>query len=273
MNIMKKHLSKIISLCFAIGIMMSCALVSVNAADDELTVNSEAKVKVGDKIKYTLYLSDTTEDIIGFQMSLFYDHNYLELNKDSIDYNKFEGVVHNLNIEDRIPMNWTDFTSPVSFSNKAAFLSLEFKVLKGGKTDISQFVTEMYGNDMTYLKSYKWTYDITVNDKKVAEDKIPVINSDDETLKKRQGSFINYLDGMGEANSPQKDEHKAVIGSEPPTVVGTQYQSQVVEVTKYVDADGGETSFNIIPIVVIIAVIVVAGAIVAILILKKRMGY
>lgn len=263
---MKKHLVKIISLCFASVLMLSfMTSITAFAADDELTVNSNAKVKVGDKIKYTLYLSDTKEDIIGFELRMFYDHNYLELDKDSVNYGKFDGVIHNLNIEDKIPINWTNISTPVSFSNKAEFLSMEFKVVYGGETEISQFVSEMYGDDMTYLKSYKWTYDITVNDKSIVKDQTPVISDDQQTLEKNQGSFINYIDGMGEENTPNKDNHQAVVGSVPGTQIATQY----VDVTRYenVSSDG---SFNMMPIIVIVAVVVVAGAIVAILIIKKR---
>ena len=260
---MKKHLVKIVSLCFTAVLMLSfMTSITAFAADDELTVNSDAKVKVGDKIKYTLYLSDTKEDIIGFELRMFYDHNYLELDKDSVNYGKFDGVVHNLNIEDKIPINWTNISTPISFSSKAEFLSMEFKVLQGGETEISQFVSEMYGDDMTYLKSYKWTYDITVNDKTIVEDKTPVISDDEQTLEKNQGSFINYIDGMGEENTPNKDNHQAVVG-------GTQIATEYVDVTRYENVNSNG-SFNMMPIIVIVAVVVVVGAIIAILIIKKR---
>lgn len=260
---MKKYLVKIVSLCFTAVLMLSfMTSITAFAADDELTVNSDAKVKVGDKIKYTLYLSDTKEDIIGFELRMFYDHNYLELDKDSVNYGKFDGVIHNLNLEDKIPINWTNISTPVSFASKAEFLSMEFKVVKGGETEISQFVSEMYGDDMTYLKSYKWTYDITVNDKTIVKDQTPVISDDAQTLEKNQGSFVNYIDGMGEENTPNKDNHSAVVG-------GTQIATEYVDVTRYenVPASG---SFNMMPIIVIVAVVVVVGAIIAILIIKKR---
>ena len=263
---MKKHLVKIISLCFVSVLMLSLmTTMTVFAADNELTVNSDAKVKVGDKIKYTLYLSDTKEDIIGFELRMFYDHNYLELDKDSMNYGKFDGVFHNLNIEDKIPINWTNISTPISFANKAEFLSMEFKVVKGGETEISQFVTEMYGDDMTYLKSYKWSYDITVNDKSIVKDQTPVISDDKQTLENNQGSFINYVDGMGEENTPNKDNHQAVVGSVPGTQIATQY----VDVTRYENVTSNG-SFNMMPIIVIVAIVVIVGAIVAILIIKKR---
>ena len=142
---------------------------------------------------------------------------------------------------------------------------MEFKVVKGGETEISQFVTEMYGDDMTYLKSYKWSYDITVNDKTIVKDQTPVISDDKQTLEKNQGSFINYVDGMGQENTPNKDNHQAVVGS----VQGTQIATQYVDVTRYENVTSNG-SFNMMPIIVIVAIVVIVGAIVAILIIKKR---
>lgn len=218
------------------------ALISVSstvfaAEDEELTINDNAKVKVGDRIKYTLCLADTTDTIIGFELRLFYDHNYLELDKNSLNFEKFNGVIYNTELEDKIPINWTNISSPADFSKKATFLTVEFRVLKAGETDISQFVSEMYGDDMTYLKSYTWTYNITVNDETVVSNQVPKISEDEETLQKKQGGIINYLDGKGEKNSPDKDNHSAVIGY---TVVATEY----VDVTKNVSNSNqnGESS-------------------------------
>lgn len=266
---MKNLFAKAVSLVFAlVFLLLSVGTVSVFAADDDntLVINSDAKVKVGDKVKYTLYLSDTKEDIVGFEMRLFYDHNYLKLEKDSISYSKFDGVVQNLDIQDKIPFNWTNVSNPVSFSNKAEFISLSFKVLKGGETEISQFVSEMYGKDLTSLKSYKWTYDISVNDKSIVKDKTPVISKDENTLNNKQGGFINYIDGMGEENSPNKDNHQAVVG----VVNGTQIATKYIDVTKNGGALTGDGGFWIMTILVVVAVLLVIGAIIVILIIKRR---
>lgn len=263
---MKNHIVKIFSLCITAVLLFSfMTSITAFAADEELTINTDAKVKVGDKIKYTLYLSDTDDDIIGFELRIFYDHNYLELDKESVNYGKFDGVIHNLNLEDKIPINWTNVSTPISFASKAEFLSLEFKVLKGGETEISQFVSEMYGFDMTYLKSYKWSYDITVNDNTIVDDQTPVISDDEQTLQNNQGSFINYVDGMGEENTPNKENHQAVVGNVPGTQIATQY----IDVTKY-ESVNSNGSFNMMPIIVVFAIAVIVGAIIAILIIKKR---
>lgn len=262
---MKKHIARILSVLFMMSLVLASSF-STSAAEDELVINSDAKVKVGDTVKFSLYLSDTTEDIIGFEMRLFYDSEYLEFDKDSITYEKFDGVIHNLNLENKIPISWTNISAPASFSQKALFVSAEFKVLKGGETEISQFVTEMYGDDMTYLKSYKWTYDITVNNEPVVTDKTPVMNADEETLTRSQGSFINYIDGMGEENTPNKDNHEIYGGTGPQ--VGTNIVSNIVDVTRYENAGG--SGGDMTPVIIIAAIVVVIGAIVAILIVKRN---
>lgn len=115
----------------------------------------------------------------------------------------------------------------------------------------------MYGDDMTYLKSYKWTYDISVNDETIVSDKVPPISDNQEIINEKQGSFINYIDGMGEDNSPNKDEHQAVTG----VVEVTQYK----EVTKTTTTSG-----SMVYIIAAAAVIIVALAVVAIIVVKKR---
>lgn len=258
---MKKLFSKIISLCFVLMIMFA-ATQTAFATEEQLTINGEAKVNVGDTVKFSLYLSDCTEEIIGFEMRLFYDSEYLEMDKESIVYEKFDGVIHNTNIEGKFPTSWTNVSNPADFSEKALFLSADFKVLKAGDAEISYFVTDMYGDDMTYLKSYKWTYDITVNDEAVVSEKTPPVSRDEETLSKKQGSFINYEDGMGEENSPNKSNHQAVISTE----VVTQYKD-VLQDNPTNSTSGGS---SMLYIVIGAAIAVVVLAIVAIVIVKKR---
>lgn len=260
---MKRLITKTISVMFCLAMLLSVTLTAF-AANNELSINSESKVNVGDKIKYTLYMSDTTEDIIGFEMRIFYDDKYLKLDKESVEYDKFNGVIHNLDLKNRIATSWTDFMNPVGFSTKAPFISMEFEVLQAGDTEISQFVTDMYGDDMTFLKSYKWTYSIEVNGKDVSTDKTPLISEDADTLAQKQGSFINYLDGMGEENTPNKEDHQAVTGVIPTTGV----VSNIVENTRIVEVENNDGSMNMTPLIIVVAAIIVIGAIVAIVIVK-----
>ncbi len=252
---MKKQLIRICIVLFSITIALFSTMPAY-AAEDVLTINSDAKVNVGDTIKFSLNLSDCTEEIIGFEMRIFYDSNYLQFNKDSLTYDKFQGVIYNQNLQNVIPMSWTNISNGADFSKKGLLVSAEFKVIKGGETEISEFITDMYGDDMTYLKSYKLTYDITVNDEVIVSDKPPVVNDDEETLKQKQGGFINYDDGMGD-NSPDKNSHRAIISTE------------VVDVTRYEQADS-PSSGSTLTIFVIIGIVVVVLAVIAVVIVKKR---
>lgn len=253
---MKRLLIRFCSVIFTIMVALSCYIPAF-AAEKVLTVNSDAKVNVGDTIKFSLNLSDCTEEIIGFEMRIFYDSNYLQFNKDSLTFDKFQGVIYNQNLQNVIPMSWTNISNGADFSKKGLLVSAEFKVIKEGETEISEFITDMYGDDMTYLKSYKLTYDITVNDEVIVSDKPPVVNDDEDTLKQRQGGFINYDDGMGD-NSPDHNGHRAIISTE------------VVDVTRYEQASSTSSGNNTLTIFVIIGIVVVVLAVIAVVIVKKR---
>lgn len=260
---MKSMLRRFIPICLSLVVLMSLTVTAFAADDNVLTINGGAEVNVGDRVKYTLYLADTKEEIIGFQLALFFDKEYLELDKNSMSFDKFDGVIYNADLDDSLPMNWTNISHPADFSKKAMFLSLEFRVLKGGETDISQFVTEMYGDDMTYLKSYTWTYDISVNDNAVVSDQTPLINDDEEYAEKNSGSIVNYLDGMGEENTPNKDNHPAVVGY-------SQTVTEIVDVTKANSSSEESGDFPITTVIIGAAVMIVVLAVVGVVVIKKR---
>lgn len=278
---MKQIALKITSVCFVLVLLLfavtvvsaeevqsTAAKIAENGdTSSQLTINDEAKVNVGDTVKFTLYLSEVKDPVIGFEMRIFYDNEFLEYQEKSLDFEKFEVVFFNESIAGRIPMNWTDFTHPADFSDKSVFLSADFKVLKGGNADISYFITEIYGEDMTYLKSYKWTYDITVNDEKLITDGVLPVSQDKNTLDKNQGSFINYVDGMGEENSPNSvKDHPAVVGAlgnnqNYEGVTYNVYEQEVQDITKVVTKDSekekGGMSSTLIFIIIAIPVLVV----------------
>ena len=120
----------------------------------------------------------------------------------------------------------------------------------------------MYGDDMTYLKSYKITCKLWVNGKEVEDNAVPIVNNDTANSEKIQGDFVNYIDGMGEENSPNKDDHKSVVVEK--KYISTQQNSQVVDVTKVVEssANGSGSNTTLIVIIAIVVVLIAAGAII-----------
>ncbi len=234
---MRHKIAKIGSILLASMILL--ASVSTAFAAAELKINdATVNVNEGDTIKFTLNLSDTTEDIIGFELRVFFDSEKLELVKGSVTSDKFDNLFYNEDLDGKLPMNWTDFNNPVNCSKKTPFFSCNFKVLSGGEAKISYFVTELYGDDLTSLKSYTWSYDITDGDTPVVTDGVLPITDDKETLDNRQSQFINYVDGKGELNTPNKDNHESVVGVMPTTRVDTE----IIEVTRYEDVENGGSS-------------------------------
>ena len=266
---MKQFVLKITSLCFALTLLTFSAL-SVSAedgakADATLTLNDEATVNVGDTVTYSLYLGDTVEPIVGFELRLFYDSDFLEYQKGSLKFEKFDVVVYNEDIVGKIPMNSTSLTNLPLFDKKTQFLSADFKVTKPGKANISYFFTELYGENMTYLKNFTFTYGLTVGDKAIVTDGTPLVNTDEDTLNNNQGDFINYADGMGE-NSPNQAEHNVVGGTLAPYV-----QTDIVEVTRVVpgnEKSGGMSGGWVF--VLIAAPILIAAVVAAVIIVNKK---
>ena len=236
---MKHYIAKITSILIAAMIILTST--STAFAEDTLKINgSDKTANKGDTIKFTLNLADTREDIIGFELRVFYDSEKLELVKGSVTSDTFDNLFYNEEKKGKIPLNWTDFNNPVNCSKKTPFFSCDFKVLDGGEATFTYFVTELYGNDMTYLKSYTWTYDVTDGNEAIVSDGVLPITDDEETLNNRQSHFINYVDGKGEENSPNKDNHESVVGKQH----STQIQQDVVDVTRYEDVNGGSGSKN-----------------------------
>ena len=266
---MKQLVLKITSLCFALTLLTFSAL-TVSAEDgakESLTINDEATVNVGDTVTYSLYLGDTVEPIVGFELRLFYDSEFLEYQKGSLKFEKFDVVVYNEDIVGKIPMNSTSLTNLPLFDKKSQFLSADFKVTKAGKANISYFFTELYGENMTYLKNFTFTYGITVGDKAIVTDGVPLVNTDEDTLNNNQGDFINYADGMGE-NSPNQAGHDVVGGTLAPYM-----QTEIVEVTRSVSGSEGSSGGGLpgsMIFILIAAPLLIAAVVAAVVIVNKK---
>lgn len=265
---MSKKIKSILSILFAAVLTVSCFCIPVNAADDDLKIkiSSDDKdsvtAKVGDTVKYAVYMTQTKEEVIGVQMSFFYYDAYLKMNADSVKCESFPNSVGNTALKNYYIFTWTDVQNPVTLNADKALVSAEFKVLKGGETDLSYFISDIYGDDMTYLKSYKITCKLWVNGEEVKKDVVPIVDEKNANENKLQGDFVNYVDGMGEENTPNKDDHKSVIVEK--RYITTQEKTSVVDVTKVVESstNGSGSTTTIIIIVAIVVVLLAAGAII-----------
>lgn len=251
---MKKFLSIITVTCVLTSMLIVSAVSA--GATGQLVINKKAKANVGDKVKYILYLADTEEEIEGFEMNLNFDPEYLETNNDSIKLPKIDSAMKNI-VKGEVFLNWTNVFKKLNFSDKQEFLDIEFTVKKAGNTDITKFIKEIYGDDMTYLKSYTWTYDLVINDDTVIKDEPPLITTDEKLISQYQGAYINYVDGKGEKNSPEEGDHQAVtvdnnllknrdatqgnrVGE---TVTVNQQGSYIQDVTRFVDKNNSSGGF------------------------------
>lgn len=201
---------------FVAILLISMFCISTSALDDSLKIHISTSgddvvtAQVGDIIKYSIYMSDTTEDVVGVKMSGFYDKEYLSIVENSFITDSFSNSDINDSAENCYTFFWTDVKNPTEIHSDTSLFSIEFKVEKVGETDLSYFITDIYGDDMTYLKSYTITCSVSVNGTEEIENVTPIVNADCVNDSKFQGGFVNYIDGMGEENTPNKSSHEAV---------------------------------------------------------------
>lgn len=257
---MKIFMKKLSVVLFAV-IILTLSVVPAFAADN-LTLNGVKGIKKGDIVSYDLMLGDCEEDVVGLQMVITFDRDHLDIVNNSLEFPELPTAVSNDMSDHGIIFTYTDVVNPADFSTEKVLASVDFKVLKGGKSDITFFVTELYGQDMTYLKSYTFTYDLAVNDEIKIDGEPPVINNDKDFIDYNQGAFVNYVNGKGEKNGGEADKHESIVGE---TQAPETFQVGQ-EVTKDTQNSG---SFDLTTIIVIIGAVLLVLIIVMLVILKK----
>lgn len=253
------RLMKKFSAMMIVAAICLMAFTSVNAADGA-TINGDFTAKLGDKFTYSMYMSDCKEEVLGVQMYVFYDQDCLEIDAESVEFDQFKGAIFNANLEGYMTFNWTNISELADFSTRRKIVSMDFTVLKEEDTEITYFIREMYGNGTETLKSYKLTYDIVKDGEDVVIEKTPLVNESDQVLEEYQGDFINYLDGMGDENTPNKENHKAHKGEK-----STMLPAGNVDTSSQSESDASGSTY-----LVIICVVVLVMLIGVVFILKNR---
>lgn len=234
---MRNFLTRFTSLCFAIT-LLTLSAVTASAEENNaesttaLKINGDASANIGEVVTYSLYLADASDPIVGFELRLFYDSEYLEYQQGSLHFDKFDVVIYNEGIPGKIPMNCSQFNNPSDFSKKSQFVSASFKVLKPGNANITYFFTELYGDNMSFLSTFTFSYNLIAGDDKVlVKDKNPPVNQSADVVDRYAGDFPNYEDGMGDNYlSANRSEQHEVLVEENGTLV-PYVKSYVQEIT------------------------------------------
>lgn len=225
-----------------------------------LTLADGVTADKGETVTYTLYLADCESSVSDMNASLFYDSEYLELNKDSVDFHDLVGVNRNVDMDGCISFVFSAISKPIDFSKRTPVISADFKVKKEGDSAVKYFVTDLdcgSVSDSAPAKEFTFSCDYVVHsssgDKK-SENLTPVLLDDKEKIDTYQGDFVNYGDGKGEQDGAGND-HTAVTGN----------PQGVIDVSKG-SSDGQSDNTTII---ITVAVIVLALVIGIIMVLRK----
>ena len=262
--------------CFIISVLLLLSI-SVSAFAADLTV-SGAEANVGDTLVYTLNLSDVPTPVAGIQMSLFYDPEYLELDKNSVSCKGFPGYLANTDVSGEVMMNATEGTDGYDFTTKNEIISLTFKVLKSGSTDITYYIYEMYDiyeyGPGDYLKTYTLSSDIKVNGNQTVTDAKPVLNPDKQSSS-NSGDFVNNNEATGEI-SPADAEKPSSGSSEDDDNTNETSSSEDPNGNRNNDKNTNDKSSEssnsslVILIIVIAVILAAAAAVIAVVVIKNK---
>ena len=115
---MSKKIKNMLSILFVAVLTVSAFCIPASAAEDDLTISistdekDSVTAKVGDTVKYAIYMTDTKEEVIGAAMSFFYNDEYLKLNADSINCESFKTAIGNPKLKNFYTFTWTDVRIP-----------------------------------------------------------------------------------------------------------------------------------------------------------------
>ena len=196
---MKKLISLLCVLSLVIGIV-AVSTVAASAAEPAKTI---VDVKKGNTVTYVLKLSGVKTPIVGCEYSIYFDSSVLQVDS-VLDFNDkgedewLGSEVINPDLNGEVRGNWSIIKGSPEFNDQRNFITINFKAISDGSTDISYFVRYMYDNSIfsdesrPQITDYKFTCDVTVSGDKVLEEAQPELNVE-ETQK--SGLFVNSITG------------------------------------------------------------------------------
>ncbi len=208
---MKKTAKVIIStvMCLLM-ILISC----VNCFAADTLVNGKT-AKVGDKVTYTLNLSDLVYPLAGVQMYVYYDPSKLKVVEGSLESETLTSAVVNEKLSEpgKMIFLWTEGVMGEKFEEPKQLLTVKFEVIGEGASDITYNIQEMYDiyydrGSGAYLQRYTLTNTVEINGAKVIENEPPILNENVSADEK--GDFVNNKEGKGERNDIPVEQDSSV---------------------------------------------------------------
>ena len=212
---MKKLISLLCVLAMVIGVMAVSA-VSTGAVDSAKTM---VDVKKGQDVTYVLKLSDVDLPVIGTDYSIYYDSSVLSVDSvadftNSTNEEEWGGLI-NTALNGEVRGNWS-ILNGVKFNEQRNFITVNFKAIADGSTDISYYIRYLYDKkvfnpDKTQpqISKFKFTCDVNVDGDPVLEDAQPELNVDQP---QEIGIFINSV--TGDSNDVDADLPGVVVNKE-----------------------------------------------------------
>lgn len=182
-------MKKVISLLLVFVLIISLSCVFTSALDQAKT---EVKVNKGDKVNYTLYLSDVDQGVVCGDYSIYFDPSVFDVEK----YSKQpSGSVVNSKLSGEVRGNWVDLDG-VNFKNATPVICVTLSSKKDANTNLNYYMrdlcTQNSKNVLVQIDKYNFTCSVDVNGSKVINNKPAELNIEE---KQERGSFVNSASG------------------------------------------------------------------------------
>ena len=203
-------MKKLISLLCVLSIVIAVIAVSAVAANGAVdAAKTKVDVKKGQDVSYVLKLSGVELPIVGCDFSVYFDSDLLKVDSvadfnDQTDDNEWVPMI-NPDLNGEVRGNWS-ILNGVKFKDQRNFITVNFKALADGETDISYFIRYMYDNnifnsdDKPQITEYLFTCDVSVDGEPVIEEAQPELNLEEPQT---NGLFVNSVTGDSKDADPE----------------------------------------------------------------------
>lgn len=178
-------MKKICSIIIVLILLFAMTSICVNAAD---AAQTNVDVSEGDKLTYSLTLSDVPERVVGCDFSIYYDSSVLSCNSFT---DEPDSAVVNKDLDGEVRGNWSVLKGE-DFSSARNVITVDLSAKSSGDTHISYYIRYLYPDSLVQFTQYTFTCSLSKNGSSVYEDAEPELN---QTAKQTSGEFVNSVTG------------------------------------------------------------------------------
>lgn len=178
-------MKRIFSFVLVFILIFSIACLCVSAED---AAQTNINVSKGDKITYTLKLSDVPEPVVGCDFSIYYDSTVFSCDSAT---DEPDSAIVNSDLDGEVRGNWSNLSGE-DFGSTRGIVTVNLTANDDASAHISYYIRYLYDYDLEEFSQYSFTCDVLKNGEKIIEDAAPELNT---SKPQTSGEFLNSVSG------------------------------------------------------------------------------